>query len=121
MTRAHSVASPAPLSAVVFEILLALAGEERHGYDIMREVERRTCGRLNLYPGTLYRAISRLVAEGLIEEVDERPAREYDDERRRYYRLTRPGRLAAEAEARRLAEQVRVARAKSLLKGPSGA
>jgi len=121
MTQLRGVESHAPLSVVVFEILLALAGQERHGYDIMREVERRTGGNLSLYPGTLYRAISRLVAEGLIEEVDERPARQDDDERRRYYRLTHSGRLAAEAEARRLAEQVRVARAKSLLKGPSGA
>ncbi len=121
MTRVHGAKSHAPLSAAVFEILLALADEERHGYDIMREVERRTGGNLSLYPGTLYRAISRLVAEGLVEELDERPARQDDDERRRYYRVTSLGRLAAEAEARRLEEQVRAARAKNLLKGSSRA
>ena len=121
MTRAHGARSHAPLSAVVFEILLALAGEERHGYDIMREVERRTGGNLSLYPGTLYRAISRLVSEGLVEELEERPVRQDDDERRRYYRLTRLGRLAAGAEAQRLAAQVRAAREKNLLKGSSGA
>lgn len=110
-----------PLSAVVFEILLALAGEDRHGYDIMREVERRTEERLSLYPGTLYRAVNRLLAEGLIEELEERPARPNDDERRRYYRLTRLGRNVAGAEARRLASQVRAARARNLLKGSTGA
>jgi DNA-binding PadR family transcriptional regulator len=120
MTRADNKPQ-APLSAVVFEILLALAGEERHGYDIMREVERRTGGNLSLYPGTLYRAIGRLVADGLIQELEQRPARRDDDERRRYYRLTPRGRLAAETEARRLAAQVRVARGKNLLKGSSGA
>ena len=104
-----------PLTAVVFEILLALAGGELHGYEIMREVEHRTGGAVVLHPGTLYRALHRLLKADLVEELDERPAD--DDERRRYYALTRLGRDVAIAEARRLASQVTAARARRLLKG----
>src|ERR1051326_7092303 len=92
-----------PLTPVVFEILLTLAERERHGYEIMQDVERRTEGRSVLHAGTLYRALGRLLAEGLIEELDERP--DSDDQRRRYYRLTPIGRAAALAEAERLASQ----------------
>src|SRR5262245_8119805 len=88
-----------PLTAVVFEILLALSAGELHGYDIMREVEERSGGRVALHAGTLYRALHRLLRARLVEELDERPAR--DDERRRYYRLTPLGRGVAQAEARR--------------------
>ena len=97
-----------PLTPVVFEILLTLAERERHGYEIMQDVERRTEGRIVLHAGTLYRALGRLLAEGLIEELDERP--DSDDQRRRYYRLTPIGRAAALAEADRLASQVTAAR-----------
>jgi DNA-binding PadR family transcriptional regulator len=97
-----------PLTAVVFEILLALAAGDRHGYDIMRDVERRTEGRIVLHPGTLYRALARLLDQRLIEELDERP--DQDDERRRYYRLTATGRTVAAAETERLAAQVSAAR-----------
>src|SRR5437899_1716163 len=98
-----------PLTAVVFEILLALADGERHGYDVMQDVEQRTGGRIVLHAGTLYRALSRLLEQGLIEELDERPDRD-GDERRRYYRLTTLGRAVARAEAARLASQVSAAR-----------
>ena len=108
-----------PLTAVVFEILLALAGRDLHGYEVMREVEQRTGGKLLLYPGTLYRALHRLLTEGLVEEMEERPDPSLDDERRRYYRLTRLGHAVASAEARRLANQVDVARSRRLLKGSS--
>ena len=104
-----------PLTAVVFEILLALAGGELHGYEIMREVENRTGGSVVLHAGTLYRALHRLLRAELVEELEERPAE--DDERRRYYALTRLGREVAVAEARRLASQVNAARARRLLKG----
>jgi len=67
--------------------LLALADGERHGYGIMKEVETYTGGKLRLGPGTLYRSIKGLLAEGLIAESDERPDPALDDERRRYYRL----------------------------------
>ena len=97
-----------PLTPVVFEILLTLAQRERHGYEIMQDVERPTDGRIVLHAGTLYRALGRLLARGLIEELDER--RDSDDERRRYYRLTPIGRGAALAEAEWLASQVTAAR-----------
>jgi len=99
-----------PLTPVAFEIALALADGDRHGYQIMQEVERRTDGRIALHPGTLYRALSRLLDEGLIEELDERPDPRLDDERRRYYRLTALGKAVARAETDRLASQVSAAR-----------
>ena len=98
-----------PLTPVVFEIALALASGERHGYEIMQEVERRTDGQIVLHPGTLYRALGRLLDQGLIEELDERPS-SGDDERRRYYRLTSLGHAVARAEVERLASQVTAAR-----------
>jgi DNA-binding PadR family transcriptional regulator len=105
-----------PLKDSEFHILLALADGERHGYGIMQEVEQRSQGTVRLGPGTLYGAIKRMLATGLIEESAKRPKAEKDDERRRcYYRLTRPGRGVAEREAERLAELVRVAEAKHLL------
>lgn len=105
-----------PLTPVAFEILLALADGEQHGYRIMQEVESRSGGRVTLHAGTLYRALARLLESGLIDELDERPARG-DDERRRYYRLTPLGIAVAKAEADRLASQVASARARRLLKG----
>lgn len=99
-----------PLTPVVFEIALSLAAGERHGYEIMQDVERRTDGAIALHPGTLYRALGRLLDQGLIEELDERPAGEGDDERRRYYRLTPLGQAVARAEVDRLASQVTAAR-----------
>ncbi len=105
------------LTPAVFHILLALADQERHGYGIMQEIAGRTEGQVILGPGTLYGTIKRLLADGLIEESGERPDPELDDQRRRYYRLTPLGRRAASAEARRLAQLVRVSRRKHLLEG----
>ena len=99
-----------PLTPVVFEIALALAAGERHGYEIMQEVERRTDGQIVLHPGTLYRALGRLLDQGLIEELDDRRGDDNDDERRRYYRLTPLGHAVARAEVERLASQVSAAR-----------
>jgi DNA-binding PadR family transcriptional regulator len=99
-----------PLTPVVFEIALALAAGERHGYEIMQDVERRTDGQIVLHPGTLYRALGRLLDQGLIVELDERPAAGEDDERRRYYKLTPLGQAVARAEVERLASQVSAAR-----------
>ena len=104
-----------PLTPAVFHILLALADKERHGYHIMREVDERTNGNVKLGPGTLYGSIKRMMADGLIEELEERPDPELDDERRRYYRLTDLGFRVATAEAQRLEQMVRSARAKKLL------
>jgi DNA-binding PadR family transcriptional regulator len=104
-----------PLTPAMFHILLALADRERHGYDIMREVDERTEGQVRMGPGTLYGSIKRMLSDGLIEELDERPDPELDDERRRYYRLTDFGHRVAVAEAERLARLVKSARIKKLL------
>lgn len=99
----------------MFHILLALADKERHGYEIMREVDERSEGKVRLGPGTLYGSIKRMLTDGLVEELAERPDPELDDERRRYYRLTKLGRRVAVAEAERLERLVKNARAKKLL------
>ncbi len=109
--------SQIPLSPPVFHILLALAGEERHGYGIMQEVKLRTDGQMRLGPGTLYGAIKRLLKKRLIEEVGERPDPELNEERRRYYRLTDFGLRVLRLEAARLNEMVQQARLKKLLPG----
>ena len=101
-----------PLPPAVFQILVALADQDRHGYAIMQDVAARTDGRMTLSPGTLYGAIKRLLDEGLIIELRERP--EDDDKRRRYYRLTEAGRGAAQAEAERLTTLLHQARAAGL-------
>ena len=106
-----------PLTPVSFEILLALAGGEQHGYSVMLDVERRTSGEISLHAGSLYRALNRLLEAGLIEELDERPDPKHDDERRRYYRLTPKGLEVARGEARRLELQVEAARQRRLLPG----
>jgi DNA-binding PadR family transcriptional regulator len=105
-----------PLTPAVFHILLALAEGERHGYSIMQEVEGRTRNHVHLGPGTLYGSIKRMLADGLIEESDERPDPRLDDKRRRYYRLTAFGRRVAVAEAERLESLVGAARVKRLLR-----
>ena len=105
------------LTPAMFHILMALAKGDRHGYAIMRDIETNTDGRFRIGPGTLYGSIKRMLASGWIEEVNERPDPDLDDERRRYYRLTGLGRQVAEAEARRLASMVRLARDAQLLGG----
>jgi DNA-binding PadR family transcriptional regulator len=100
-----------PLPAATFHILLALADQDRHGYGVIQDVAARTGGDLKLSAGTLYRSIQRMLDQGLIVETRERPDPEDDDERRRYYRITSLGAAVARAEARRLSELVRMARA----------
>ena len=108
-----------PLPAATLHILMALADEDRHGYAIIQDVEARTGGKLRLSPGTLYRSIQRMLDQGLITEPRTRPAPELDDERRRYYRITPLGLAVARAEAARLSDLVRIARATGLV--PRGA
>lgn len=103
------------LRSVEFHILLALAGEERHGYAILQEVARLTDGDIQLEPGTLYRALHRMLRDGWITESSRRPAADVDDERRRYYRLTPVGRRVAGAEADRLWRLIGIARSHRLL------
>lgn len=108
-----------PLTPAMFHILLALADRERHGYDIMREVDERTEGKVRMGPGTLYGSVKRMLSDGLVQELDERPDPALDDERRRYYRLTDFGLRVATAEAERLAQLVKAAKSKKLLSARS--
>jgi DNA-binding PadR family transcriptional regulator len=109
-----------PLTPVALNILLALADEERHGYGIGLEVRERTGGKMRLGPGTLYGSIKRMVDGGLIEESEAPPedtddvSRRYDEERRRYYRLTGFGGRVLAAELARLEGVVRTAQAKGV-------
>ncbi len=119
MKHVNELESLLPLSPASFHILLALVGEERHGYGIMQETARSSDGKIHLGPGTLYRSIKRMLVDGLIEESDERPVPELDDERRHYYRLTPLGMRVAKAEAQRLATLVQLAESKQLLPQPS--
>ena len=105
-----------PLTPAVFNILLALADGEKHGYGIMLEVEANTKGQVLMGPGTLYGSIKRMLQSDLIEESDERLDPELDDPRRRsYYRLTDLGKRTLRMEAERLASQVQIARTKNVL------
>src|SRR6185295_5070262 len=104
-----------PLTPVAFEIMLALADGERHGYSILQEVDTRSGGAVSLHAGTLYRALARLLESELIEELTS-PDAKNDDERRRYYRLTSHGIAVAKAEVSRLEGQLAAARSRRLLK-----
>ncbi len=103
------------LRPIEFHVLLALAGEDLHGYAILQEVSRLTDGGLEIEPGTLYRALHRMLRDGWVVESARRPAADVDDERRRYYRLTPLGRRVAMAEADRLSRLLSIARAHKLL------
>ncbi len=117
MTSPADLDALLPLSPAVFHILLAVARDELHGYGIIQDVAARTGGSITLSPGTLYRSIQRMLEQGLIEESSERPAPEFDDERRRYYRITKWGTRVARAEAERLSRLLHLARAQGLMPG----
>lgn len=104
-----------PLSPAAFSILLALKDGDKHGYAILREVAEQTGGKIKLLPGTLYNLLKRMLEDGWIAELDERPDPALDDERRRYYRLTALGSSIASLEAQRMAELVRAARRRGIL------
>ena len=101
-----------PLTPAVFHILIALADGETHGYAIMQDIEERTGGSIRMSPGTLYGAISRLLEQGLISELPSH------NDRRRSYRITVFGRAVAAAEAKRMSELLRQARASGLVPKP---
>jgi DNA-binding PadR family transcriptional regulator len=115
MTRRRNPGDLLPLTPGMFEVLIALANGEKHGYAIIKEVARRTDGAVSFSPGTLYAIIRRFVSDGVVAESDERPDAALDDERRRYYRLTDFGRDVARAEADRMETALGMARAKSLI------
>ncbi len=110
-----------PLTPAVFHVLVALAAGEKHGYAILKDVKRRSTGRVTLNVGTLYAVLKRLEQDGLIAESDERPDPALDDERRRYYRITREGAAVARAEVTRMEGAVAMARLANLVPRPSRA
>jgi DNA-binding PadR family transcriptional regulator len=105
-----------PLTPVVLHILLALTEGERHGYGIAQEIEQTTDGAVRTGPGTLYGSIQRMLSTSLIEEAPQKKRPGNDDERRRYYRMTPSGRRVLDLELQRLADIVRLARSKRLLR-----
>lgn len=113
-----AVDSHLPVTPAMFQILLALADGEKHGYAILKEVALRTDDKVRLSAGTLYGNLARLESSGLIAESQKRPETKFDDERRRYYRLTEFGREVAVAEANRMDEALGQARAKKLFRKP---
>ena len=115
MPSADALAALLPLQPASFHILLALTGEDRHGYAIIQEVAARTGGGVKLSAGTLYRSIQRMLEQGLLSETRHRPAPALDDPRRRYYRITPLGTAAARCEARRLEQLVQLARSHGLM------
>lgn len=114
MAGRREIESFLPLSPPVYQVLVALAGEEMHGWAIMKEVSASTGGRIELSPGTLYGLIKRLLRDDLIAESDRRPPVRLDDQRRRYYRLTEQGRRVVRAEVHRMQDALTLAAAKKL-------
>jgi DNA-binding PadR family transcriptional regulator len=114
MDRDRRVESLVPLRLVEFHVLLSLAGGERHGYGIMQDIKER--GEAAPDIGTLYRALARMVDQGLIDAIDSRRHPDAEDERRNNYRITDLGLRVAKAEARRLETLMRAARSGGLLK-----
>lgn len=99
-----------PLRPAIFLILLSLAEDELHGWAIAKAVRQRSTDAVRLATGPMYRHLKRLLEEGLIEESDRRPGPDEDDERRRYYRLTRLGEEVVALEAERMATLVEATR-----------
>lgn len=116
-SRKNPIDQHLPLAPAIFHMLVALGEGERHGYALKREIAKRTGGKINLGSGALYGSINKMLEKGLIEESDERPDEHLDDERRRYYRLTKLGLQVARAEAARLRELVEVAESRFGLTG----
>ena len=105
-----------PLTPAVFNILFALAGGDKHGYEIMKQVRSDTHDVVKMGTGTLYGSIKRMLADGLIEEAGDRPDPALDDERRRYYRATDQGNRVLAAELKRYSEVVSIARRRQLMR-----
>ena len=102
--------STAGLSQPALHILLALGTEAKHGYAVMHDIAERSGGKIRILPGTLYSTIKRMLSDGLLEECDPPRGADSDDSRRRYYRVTRTGKRAAQAETERLALLVKLGR-----------
>ena len=113
--RVSSATAPPPLTPAAFQVLLALAGGAGHGYGVMTFVEQTSGGTVRLGPGTLYRTLARLVADGLVTETEGADPEAPHDARRRYYELTALGREAVRREAELLSAFVEAARTAGLL------
>ena len=111
MAKPSEIDALLPLPPATFHILIALGDGDAHGYAIIQEIAARTRGGVRLSAGTLYRSIQRMEEQGLVAESRGRPPAADDDERRRYYHVTAFGRAVATAEARRLTQLVKLARA----------
>jgi len=98
----------APLTPAVLYILMALAGSEKHGYAIMKQVEADSEGKVSMGPGTLYGSLKRMLESGLVAESDKRIDPDMDDQRRIYYMITSSGKQALEAELERYRRVVRL-------------
>ena len=109
-----------PLTPVTLNVLISLMDEERHGLGVAQEVHLRSAGEVWLSASTLYPALKRLEAQGLIEESTWRPDPEKDDPRRRYYRLTEFGARVILAEVRRMEHYIHQVRSRFPSKYPSG-
>jgi DNA-binding PadR family transcriptional regulator len=105
-----------PLRPVEFLVLLVLADDERHGYGIVQDIAERTDGKMKLLPGNLYAVLRRLLESGLLTESSRRPAEDLEDQRRRYYRITRMGEKVLAADAERMKSLVQQVEARDLLK-----
>jgi len=116
MDRDRRVERLLPLRPVEFQILLSLAGGERHGYGIIQDAEERG---ESVDVGTLYRALARMLDQGLIASAGLQKEPETGNERRNYYRMTDFGKRVAKAEARRLEALTRAARSGGLLERPT--
>jgi DNA-binding PadR family transcriptional regulator len=102
------------LTAPVFYILLSLSLKDRHGYEILKDVQAGSADRVRLGPGTLYTTLKRMLEAGLISELDSRSRSDQDDTRRRYYRLTDQGRVALNGELGRMKEALKMAGTRQL-------
>jgi DNA-binding PadR family transcriptional regulator len=102
------------LTTSAFYILLSLSIQDRHGYEILKDVALSSAGRVRMGPGILYTTLKRLLETGLIVEVEGPAYADRDDSRRRYYRLTHQGRAALAAELERMEQALKVARAHRL-------
>jgi len=108
------MSSPGPaLKPLAFRILLLLGDGERHGWSLVKELQAEAADGERILPGSLYRTLSEMEADGLIEEAPE-PADGDGEGRRRYFRLTDVGVRAARAEAERLSDLVKTARSKKV-------
>ena len=110
-------ASLIPLNPRDYLILFSLVEDDRHGYGIVKHVETGSSGGVRLDPANLYRALKRMIGDGLVEDADAPDDGDGGSDRRKYYRITALGRRVVQLEARRLAELTAAARALDLIPG----